>query len=74
MPDLSGGDVYATVREQLPQFSGRFVFMSGTAFTERSRAFLDTIDNPVLEKPFAPKELFALLDAHLDAVGPRRRG
>lgn len=61
MPELSGMDVYETVEQERPDLAGRFVFMTGGAFTERARAFLERVTNPRLEKPFDSAELRALV-------------
>jgi CheY-like chemotaxis protein len=57
MPGLSGPQVYEAVRKRHPRLVDRFVFVTGGALHEKSRAFLDSIKNPVLYKPF---ELAAL--------------
>jgi len=61
MPDVSGMDVYDRVAEKSPDLAARFVFVTGGAFTERSRAFVDRVGAPVLEKPFDLASLSALL-------------
>jgi PAS domain S-box-containing protein len=58
MPDLSGMDFY----EQLaPALRPRVVFISGGAFTERSRRFIDSVPNRKLDKPFSVQQLLAVL-------------
>jgi CheY-like chemotaxis protein len=52
MPDVSGMDVYERVAETSPGLAARFVFVTGGAFTERARAFVERVRAPVLEKPF----------------------
>ncbi|MDP3937884.1 MAG: PAS domain S-box protein, partial [Deltaproteobacteria bacterium] len=52
MPGRSGGEVYETLRAEKPELAQRFVFMTGGAFTEKARLFLERVDNPVIEKPF----------------------
>jgi CheY-like chemotaxis protein len=52
MPEISGPQVYEAVRQRHPRLVDRFVFMTGGALHERSRAFLASIKNPVLTKPF----------------------
>ena len=52
MPDVSGMDVYERVAERSPRLAARFVFVTGGAFTERARAFVEHVGAPVLEKPF----------------------
>jgi PAS domain S-box-containing protein len=57
MPEVSGMDVYERVADRSPRLASRFVFVTGGAFTERARAFVERVGAPVLEKPF---ELTAL--------------
>jgi PAS domain S-box-containing protein len=52
MPDLTGRDVYEAVRREHAGLEGRFVFVSGGAFTTGAREFLASIPNLLLEKPF----------------------
>ena len=52
LPDISGPDIYAEVQRTRPDLLARFVFLTGGAFTESARRFLQNIDNPRLEKPF----------------------
>jgi two-component system cell cycle sensor histidine kinase/response regulator CckA len=52
MPQMSGMDLYESVRVQDPTLAKRFVFMTGGAFTPRARAFVDEVSNTTLEKPF----------------------
>jgi signal transduction histidine kinase/CheY-like chemotaxis protein len=53
----------------------RVVFMTGGAYTPKARAFLDSIPNPTLEKPFTPEALGAALTElrrHAATSGPMR--
>jgi CheY-like chemotaxis protein/two-component sensor histidine kinase len=59
MPQLTGMDVYEAVLARAPAVAGRFVFLTGGAFTPRAREFLETVSNPKLEKPVARAELLA---------------
>jgi two-component system cell cycle sensor histidine kinase/response regulator CckA len=52
-------DVYEAVLARAPAVAGRFVFLTGGAFTPRAREFLETVSNPKLEKPVARAELLA---------------
>lgn len=61
MPDVSGMDVYERVVEQRPELARRFVFVTGGAFTERARAFVERASLPLVEKPFKLGELSRLL-------------
>jgi len=52
MPDLSGPQLYETVRQRHPRLLDRFIFITGGALHEKSSLFLASIANPVLQKPF----------------------
>jgi len=52
MPDVSGAAVYESVKQTHPELVSRFVFMTGGAFTERAREFLEQHRGAQLEKPF----------------------
>ena len=56
MPDVSGMDVYESVAELRPELAQRFVFVTGGAFTERARRFVEEVGLPVVEKPFDLEE------------------
>jgi CheY-like chemotaxis protein len=62
MPELSGARVYEEIREQKPELARRFVFMTGGAFTDGARQFLDRFDGVCLEKPFAVERISTLLE------------
>jgi PAS domain S-box-containing protein len=51
MPVMTGMDLYAEIVRTSPKLAGRFVFMTGGAFTPRARAFVESVVNPCLEKP-----------------------
>ncbi len=57
MPDMTGMDLHGEVLQRFPGLARRFVFLTGGAFTEAARRFLERTDRPRLEKPFAPEEL-----------------
>ena len=68
MPETSGIDLYQRVREKHPEQADRFIFMTGGAFTQRMRRFLEETENPRLEKPFSHQRLNEVLEA----VHPRK--
>jgi hypothetical protein len=41
----------------------RVVLMTGGAFTARARQFLTEVDTPLIEKPFHPGQLHAMVNA-----------
>jgi PAS domain S-box-containing protein len=61
MPDVSGMDVHERLARERPELAQRFVFVTGGAFTERARRFVDEVGLPVIEKPFDLTKLPALL-------------
>jgi CheY-like chemotaxis protein len=61
MPELSGMALYGKVKEVSPALAEKTVFITGGAFTPPARNFLDTVANACLEKPFAARELRALV-------------
>jgi CheY-like chemotaxis protein len=49
---MTGQDVYERLRRTHRDMSDQMIFMTGAAFTEQARRFLDAVSNPVLDKPF----------------------
>ncbi|MGD0675756.1 MAG: ATP-binding protein [Polyangiaceae bacterium] len=61
MPIMTGMDLYAEIMRSTPQMANRLVFMTGGAFTPRARAFLESVNNPWLEKPLDMGKLRSLV-------------
>ena len=61
MPVMTGMDLYAEVVRVAPKLVGRLVFMTGGAFTPRARAFLESVNNPCLEKPIDTAKLRSII-------------
>ncbi len=61
MPEMTGAELHARVLREYPALARRFVFMTGGAITSETRAFLTTIAQPCLQKPFSPSELREVL-------------
>jgi PAS domain S-box-containing protein len=58
MPDMSGMDLHSVVlAEHGEALARRFVFVTGGAFTQAAREFLDRVPNPRFEKPVQTKNL-----------------
>lgn len=68
MPGRSGMELYEHCREHHPRLAPRFVFMSGGAFTQRARVFLERVPNPRLDKPIDMRRLGAQIQAWLDEL------
>jgi signal transduction histidine kinase len=64
MPDVSGMEVFGRIRIARPAYEQRFVFMTGGAFTPKARAFLESVDNEAIIKPFSLRELRSLVAKH----------
>lgn len=62
MPDLSGTDVFEAATRLRPELAGRFVFMTGGAFTPRLRAFIDERPERCLGKPFDNEALRSAIE------------
>jgi signal transduction histidine kinase/CheY-like chemotaxis protein len=63
MPDMSGMAFEAEVARRWPDAAAAIAFMTGGAFTDRAREFLDRTNRPVVEKPIDPGALRALIAA-----------
>ena len=70
LPDVSGIDLYAQVSVEHPEQARRMIFITGGAFTNRARDFLDSVPNACLDKPFEPPELLSLINERLSRWGP----
>lgn len=57
MPEVSGMDVFERVSATRPDIAARFVFMTGGAFTDRARTFLEAHSVERFEKPFSLDEV-----------------
>ena len=57
MPEMTGMDVYHRIAKHDPAAARLIVFMTGGAFTPRTKRFLDEIPNERIHKPFHPAAL-----------------
>jgi PAS domain S-box-containing protein len=69
MPDMSGMELHARLRELDPALADRTIFITGGAFTPGAREFLARVPNPRLEKPFDPDRLRELVAGMLARRG-----
>ena len=72
MPDLTGMDLHGQVAARSPALAERFVFLTGGAFTDGARDFLQRVTNERVEKPFEPAALRNLVARLLS--GPAAQG
>ncbi len=61
MPGFSGIELYHEASRTVPAVIERMVFITGGAFGAEARGFLESIRNPVLEKPIDFKMLHELI-------------
>ena len=52
MPEMTGMEFHERLSSLSPDLARRTVFITGGAFTQRAREFLDRVKGPVVEKPF----------------------
>jgi CheY-like chemotaxis protein len=65
MPELDGPQIFDVLSERSPHLVERIVFCTGGAFSARARAFIDRIDNEVIEKPIRPADFIRILGSPL---------
>ena len=74
MPEMTGMEMAARLREDQPAMYERLVFLSGGAFTPEAAEFLRSVGNRFIEKPFLPEDLRRriqqLLEGHGQSVRP----
>jgi CheY-like chemotaxis protein len=68
MPNITGMDVHAELMRRAPEMAERMVFITGGAFTEQAREFLE--HRPSVEKPVDLETLRALIINKLQEVRP----
>lgn len=61
MPEMTGMDFYESLAQLAPEQQRRLVFLTGGAFTDRSRAFLEQVSARLLVKPFDAATLLSLV-------------
>jgi len=69
MSAMSGAEFYQWLADARPALARRVVFVSGGAFTEATRRFLASIDNPSLDKPFDAPALREMVTLRLETLG-----
>lgn len=62
MPQMTGMELHAELRNVDPGYADRMIFLTGGAFTPAARAFLDEVPNQRVEKPFDVQHLRALVN------------
>jgi len=62
MPQMTGMDLHAEFLRVAPDQASRMVFLTGGAFTPGARAFLDSVANQRVEKPFDTQHLRSIVN------------
>jgi PAS domain S-box-containing protein len=65
MPEVSGMDLHDALAEFAPEQARRMIFVSGGAYSESARSFLERVPNVRLDKPFDERRLREALIEHL---------
>lgn len=63
MPMMTGIDLYMEIQQSRPELTGRLIFMTGGAFTDRAQEFLNRVPNMRLDKPVNAQNLRALINS-----------
>jgi signal transduction histidine kinase len=71
MPEMTGMDVYRAALQRANPLHERIVFMTGGAFTQRARDFLESVPNLRIEKPFELSHLERTIYEAADLVDPK---
>ena len=61
MPGLGGQGLYERLKQMRPELVDRIIFITGDTVNPASKAFLSSVANPVLSKPFDFRELEQLV-------------
>jgi PAS domain S-box-containing protein len=61
MPGLTGMDIYERVKRERPGLADKIIFLTGGPYTQRARAFLESVPNRRLMKPLSIATLESLL-------------
>ncbi|HYH98523.1 response regulator [Hyalangium sp.] len=62
MPEMSGPQFHECLVRLDPEQARRITFMTGGAFTDEVKCFLDTVHPPYIEKPLHTEQLVSLLE------------
>jgi CheY-like chemotaxis protein len=62
MPQMTGMDLHAELLRSVPEQAAQMVFLTGGAFTQRARAFLDGVPNERVQKPFDMQHLRSIVN------------
>ncbi len=66
MPEMTGMDLHAELGRVAPDQAGKMAFVTGGAFSESVRLFLDKVPNASIDKPFRASAILAFVDRLID--------
>jgi signal transduction histidine kinase len=69
MPEMTGMDFHTALSQSHPHLSPRVIFMSGGAFTQAAREFLEAVPNRRIDKPIDAPALRLLVERSLGNPG-----
>jgi CheY-like chemotaxis protein len=69
MPEMTGMDFHTALGQSHPNLSHRVIFMSGGAFTQAAREFLETVPNRRIDRPIDAPALRLLVERSLGNSG-----
>jgi CheY-like chemotaxis protein len=72
MPETSGEELLQLLQAEAPEQAERLVFMTGGAFTEQARDFIDETPRPVLKKPLTPRQIRDVIAGRHAQLGAER--
>jgi CheY-like chemotaxis protein len=61
MPEVTGMEIFEELSRVAPDQATRMIFLTGGAFTEQARIFLDGAPNPRIQKPFEIANVLAII-------------
>ena len=62
MPDLTGADLHRQISAESPSIAERFVFVTGGAFGEHARAYVQSTTQPTITKPFRTADVVQAIE------------
>jgi len=62
MPQMTGMDLHAVLLRAAPDQAAKMVFLTGGAFTQGARTFLDEVPNQRIEKPFDGQHIRSIVN------------
>jgi CheY-like chemotaxis protein len=69
MRPMDGAEVYRALVAHRPNLAARIVFMTGGLVEPETQAFIRSLPNPCIEKPFDVRSLEQLLQRVIRAAG-----